>query len=45
LNIGWQASGDDWVRQGDYLNDTQHQVRIVDGKDEYENDVAVIHYK
>ena len=44
LNIGWQASGDEWVRQGDYLNDTQHPVSIEAGKDVYENDVAVIHY-
>ncbi|XP_057300509.1 uncharacterized protein LOC130633073 [Hydractinia symbiolongicarpus] len=44
LNIGWVPSGDEWVRQGDYLNDTHHTVRMEDYKTVYNCQVEVIHY-
>ena len=47
LNHGWIASegGDEWLRQGDYLNDTMHDVDIQDGKTHYTKDVEIVHYK
>ncbi|XP_002163389.1 uncharacterized protein LOC100211495 isoform X1 [Hydra vulgaris] len=45
LNIGWQASGNEWIRQGDYLNDTTHPIEIEDDKNEYFGcDINVVHY-
>ena len=46
LNVGWvpQEGGDDWLRNGDYLNDTSHNVDIEEGINEYHKDIEVIHY-
>ena len=46
LNVGWKATpgGDEWVRQGDYLNDTMHNVEIKPGQDSYHMNVEVMHY-
>ena len=44
LNVGWQPSGDEWIRRGDYLNDTTHELSILDGLSEYSQDIEVMHY-
>ncbi len=47
INNGWIATegGDEWLRQGDYLNDTMHGVDLQEGKTHYTRDIEVIHYK
>ena len=47
INVGWaaQEGGNEWIRQGDYLNDTTHPVDITDGQNEYEKDIEVVHYR
>ncbi len=47
LNNGWIATegGDEWLRQGDYLNDTMHHVDLQEGKTHYMKDIEVVHYK
>jgi len=47
INVGWKraADGDEWIRKGDYLNDTSHPLGVKEeGATEYEMDIAVIHY-
>lgn len=44
LNVDWAPHGNEWVRQGDYLNDTTHIVPINNDQNEYTCDVRVIHY-
>ena len=45
LNMGWKASGDEWIRKNDYLKDTRHIIDVKD-KSQYEfvKDIKVIHY-
>ena len=47
INVGWaaQEGGDEWLRQGDYLNDTTHHVDITEEQNEYERDIEVIYYR
>ncbi len=47
INNGWIATdgGDEWIRVGDYLNDTMHGVDLQEGKTHYTKDIEVIHYK
>lgn len=44
LNMGWVPSGDNWIRQGDYHNDTNHSLEIVKGQTEYSQNVTVVKY-
>ena len=40
LNIGWTPSGNDWLRRGDWLNDTRHSVNL-SSSNEYYCDVTI----
>jgi len=44
INVGWERdpNGQEWIRKGDYLNDTTHHLEAKDG--EYNTDINVIHY-
>ena len=43
INVGWVAEeeGKQWLRIGDYLNDTVHHVELKDGQNNYEKDIHV----
>ena len=46
LNIGWKASGNEWIKQGDHLNDTHHDIDVGDAsQDVFEKDIEIVHYK
>jgi len=44
INVGWKRdpNGDEWIRKGDYLNDTTHHLEAKEGQ--YNTDINVIHY-
>jgi len=44
INMGWKRdpNGQEWIRKGDFLNDTTHGIKG-EGT-QYESDIAVIHY-
>ena len=47
LNVGWRRdpSKDEWIRRGDYLNDTHHPLLLSDSEvTELQCDIEVIHY-
>ena len=44
LNVGWKPSGDEWIRKGDWLNDTHHSVDISPQIKEYNCDITVVKY-
>lgn len=44
LNMGWQADENSWIKQGDFHTDTHHDVKIENGKSEYEKDVTLVRY-
>ena len=44
INVGWIAEGDEWIRLGDYLSDTEHRVHIYPGQQEYTMDIRIVHY-
>ncbi len=43
INVGWVAEeeGKQWLRIGDYLNDTAHHVELKEGQTEYTKDIKV----
>ena len=45
LNMGWKANGNEWIRRGDYFNDTTQPVELEDGKDFYKVDIEVVKYQ
>ena len=44
LNVGWKASGEEWIRKGDYFTDTVHDVDLSQGTDPIIADVVMVHY-
>ena len=44
LNMGWCASGDDWIRVGDYNNDVMHIFSIPFDQTTATKDVDVVLY-
>ncbi|PAA66317.1 hypothetical protein BOX15_Mlig029119g1, partial [Macrostomum lignano] len=44
INVGWKPTDQEWVRKGDYLVDTTHNVPVIEGQTEYEMDISLIHY-
>ena len=46
LNVGWipDPNGQEWLRCGDWLNDTRHSVELKDGQKDYNLDVEVKFY-
>ena len=44
LNMGWQADKKSWIRKGDYFTDTNHNVKIEKGLDEYKKDIHLVRY-
>ena len=47
LNVGWipDIAKQEWIRKGDYLNDTHHHLMIADSsQSEVKQDIKVIHY-
>jgi len=46
LNIGWKASGSEWIRKGDHLNDTHHDIDVGNASQVvFEKDIEINHYK
>ena len=41
--MGWcaQADGDEWVRKGDYVTSTHHDLKMKLGENEYDRDILV----
>ncbi|XP_074645202.1 uncharacterized protein LOC141901685 [Tubulanus polymorphus] len=44
INVGWKAQGHEWIRRGDYLNDTSHPIQF-HATDPVIRHIEVIHYK
>lgn len=47
LNVGWvpDKGKDEWIRRGDYLNDTTHRLCVSDQQMKKINfDIQVVHY-
>uniref|UniRef100_A0A7M5UQM9 Uncharacterized protein n=1 Tax=Clytia hemisphaerica TaxID=252671 RepID=A0A7M5UQM9_9CNID len=45
LNMGWKAYGGEWIREGDYLNNTRHVIHVKDEtQNEFSQDIEVVHY-
>lgn len=44
LNVGWKPSGDEWLRKGDFLTDTNHPVVITQVSDNFVVDIEMVHY-
>ena len=45
LNVGWTSSGDEWIRRGDYLTDTMHQVELRSNQKNYNRDIKLVLYQ
>ena len=43
LNVGWKASGDEWIRKGDYFTDTAHDVDL-NQSEPIVVDIVMVHY-
>ena len=44
INVGWIEQGDEWIRKGDYLSDTEHRVHINPGQQQYTRNIRIVHY-
>lgn len=44
LNVGWKASGDEWLRKGDFMTDTIHTVDVTEESDHVVADIELVHY-
>ena len=44
LNVGWKPSGDKWIKKGDYLTDTVHDVDLRQETDPIVADVVMVLY-
>lgn len=44
LNVGWKASGDEWLRKGDFMTDTIHTVDVTEESDQVVADIEMVHY-
>lgn len=44
LNLGWCKTGSEWIRNGDYLSDTAHELEVKKGKNNYVLNVAAKKY-
>ena len=44
LNVGWKASGEEWIRKGDYLTDTMHEVDLSQETEPIVVDIIIVHY-
>ena len=44
INVGWTPHRDEWIRKGDYLSDTAHDVIVEPGQTDVQQDITVVHY-
>ena len=44
LNMGWKADVKSWIKRGDYFTDTNHDVKIEEGINEFKKDIHLVQY-
>lgn len=44
VNLGWCKTGEEWVRNGDYITTTAHSVSVEKGKQDYDANISVEKY-
>ena len=48
INVGWKPSGDDWLKSGDYMTDTNFSIRDYNTSNgdsyTYNKNIKVVHY-
>lgn len=44
LNVGWKPNSDEWLRNGDFLSDTNHPVMITQESDHFVANIEMVHY-